>query len=121
MRNFYPLFVALIGLAISALCTERALALMKPDEKAALVDASARTRLMNILVAGLFVALVLWRPLIGWVFLGCAYFGLLGRSLIRLRRLSLPSAVRRLLLAGNVAATFGIGICALIFALRSVR
>jgi hypothetical protein len=68
MLNFYHLFIALAGLIIAALLSERAISRMQPDAKAALVDASASTRLLNILVAALFLGLILWRPIVGWVF-----------------------------------------------------
>jgi len=57
MLNFYPLFIALAGFVVAALLSERAISLMQPDAKAALVDASARSRLLNILVGAVFLGL----------------------------------------------------------------
>jgi hypothetical protein len=68
--KYYPLFIALAAFVVAALLSERAISLMQPDAKAALVDASARTRLLNILVAAVFLGLILWRPIVGWGFLG---------------------------------------------------
>jgi hypothetical protein len=90
--NIYPLFFAFAGFAASVLLYRRALALMQPDDKAALVDSS--------------------------VFLGLAYLGLGARSVLRLRRLNLPARPARLLLMGNLAAVAGITLCAFILALR---
>jgi hypothetical protein len=64
MFSYYPLFIALAGFVIAALLSERALSLMHPDAKVALINASARTRLLNILVAAVFVGLIVWRPMI---------------------------------------------------------
>jgi len=105
----------------SALLYERALSLMHADAKAALIDASSRTRMLTLLVVGVFCALVLWRPLFGWTFLGCGYLGLGARSVLRLRRLGLPPRAASLLLMGNISAVVGITICAFIFALRALR
>jgi hypothetical protein len=69
MTQFYPLFIALGAFGVAALLSERAISLMQPDAKAALVDASARTRVLNILVAAVFIGLLLWHPIAGWVFL----------------------------------------------------
>jgi hypothetical protein len=114
----YPLFFILAGFAASALLYRRALALMQADDKAVLVDSSARSNLLNLLVMGLFVPLVLWRPVFGWLFLGIAYLGLGVRSALRLRRLKLPARAARLLLMGNLAVVAGIAVCASILALR---
>jgi hypothetical protein len=121
MLNAYPLLFALAGLAASTLLYERALGLMPADAKAALIDASSRTRLLTLVAMVLFLALVLWRPLWGWAFLGCAYLGLGTRSLLRLRRLGLPPRAARLLLIGNASAVAGIALCAFIFALRALQ
>lgn len=116
---YYPLFIALAGAAASALLSERALSLMQSDDKAALVDSAARTRMLVLLVVALFVALIVWRPFVAWVFLGCAYLGLGARMTLRLRRLRLPAAASRLLLTGQLLGVGGIVTCALIFALRT--
>ena len=120
MLNAYPLFFALAGFAAATLSYKRAVALMDADAKAALVDSSSHTNLLNLLAIGVFVALLFWRPLFGWVFLGCAYLGLGARSVIRLRRLNLPSQAARLILIGNLAAVTGIALCAFIFAVRAL-
>jgi hypothetical protein len=121
MLNFYPLFIALAGFVVAALLSERAIALMQPDAKAALVDASARSRLLNIIVAAVFLGFVLWRPIVGWVFLGAAYICLAGRSIIRVQHLNLPVSISRLLQAAHVIVALGMFICACIFALRALR
>jgi hypothetical protein len=92
---------------------------MHADAKAALIDASSGTRLLNLLAMGIFLAMVLWRPLFGGALLGCAYLGLGARSLFRLRRLDLPRSAARLLAIGNLSAVVGIALCAFIFALRA--
>jgi hypothetical protein len=120
LQNAFPLFFALAGLIAATLFTRRALALMDAGSKAALLDSISSTRLLSLLVAGVFVALVLWHPLFGWVFLGCAYLGLGIRSLVRLRRLPLPPRSARLILIGNLTAVLGIILCALLFALRAL-
>jgi hypothetical protein len=94
---------------------------MNADAKAALIDASSGTRLLNVLVLGLFFGLVLWRPPIGWIFLACAYLVLGARSIFRLRRLDLPRRAARLILIGNVCAVVGVAACAFIFAVRTLR
>lgn len=119
LQNAYPLFIAFAGFVAASLLSRRALALMDASSKAALLDSLVSTRLLSLLAAGAFVALVLWRPLFGWVFLGCAYLGLGVRSLARLRQLSLPPRSARLILIGNLTAVAGIALCALIFALRA--
>lgn len=116
---WFPLLIALAGAAASALLSERAFALMRPDDKAALVDASARTRMLILLVVALFVALMLWRPFVAWVFLGCSYLGLGVRMVIRLRRLGLPPAASRFLLTGQLLGAGGIVVCSVIYALRA--
>jgi hypothetical protein len=118
--NAYPLFFIFAGLVASTFLYRRALALMQPDAKAALADSSSSTNWLNIIVIGLFVVLVIWRPLAAWIFLGCAYLGLAARSVIRLRRLNLPTRAARLVLLGNCAAVAGITLCATIFALRAL-
>jgi hypothetical protein len=120
MLNAYPVLFAIAGYVAAALLYRRAAALMQPDAKAALIASSSSTKLLNLLVIALFLALMLWRPLFGWTFLSCAYLGLLARSVIRLRRLSLPVRAARLILMGNLAAVVGITLCASIFALRAL-
>src|SRR5580658_6315621 len=121
MLNLYPLFIALTGFAVAALLQERAISQMQPDAKAALVDASARTRLLNIFVAALFLGLLLWRPIIGWAFIGVAYICLAGRSLIRVDRLNLPGPISRLLKAAHLIVALGMLICACIFVIRTLQ
>jgi hypothetical protein len=121
LLNVYPLFLALAGFVASALLAERALGFMDAGAKAALIDSLSRTRLLTLLVLGLFLALVLWRPLFGWPFLGFAYLGLGARSLLRLRRLNLPPRSARLILIGNMTAVLGITLCAFLFALRALH
>jgi hypothetical protein len=121
LQDAYPLFLALAGFVAASLLSARALALMDAGAKAALMDSLSSTRLLSLLVAGVFVALVLWRPLFGWVFLALAYLGLGVRSLGRLRRLNLPPRSARLILIANLVAVAGIVLCALIFALRALR
>jgi hypothetical protein len=121
MLNFYPLFIALAGFIVAALLQERAISRMQPDAKAALVDASARSRLLNILVAVLFLGLLIWRPIIGWVFLGVAYTYLAGRSIIRVHHLNFPVPVSRLMTTAHLAVGLGMLICASIFALRALQ
>ncbi|GEM_PF-4417219 len=117
--DFYPLFIALAGAVAAALLTERALTRMHPGDKAALVDASARTRLITLLVMALFVGLVLWRPFVAWVFLAASFLALAVRMVVRLRRLTLPPPAARLLLTGQLLGVAGIVTCACIYALRS--
>jgi hypothetical protein len=121
MSNALPLLFALAGFLASALLYQRALTLMPPDAKAALVDASSRTRLLSLFAVAVFLILVLWRPWLGWAFLACAYLALGARSVFRLKQLVLPSRAARLLLIGNVSAVVGIALCASIFALRALR
>ena len=117
---YYPLLIAIGGLVVSALLSERALVLMPPDAKVALMDSFARTRIFNLLVIVLCVPLIFWRPVFAWMFLGCSFLGLGVRSFFRLRRLSLPATASRLLLAGQTIAVAGIVVCALIFTLRAL-
>lgn len=121
MINAFPMFLALAGITASTLFSQRALALMDADAKAALLDASSGTRYLSLLVVGVFLALVLWLPLAGWVFLGCAYLALGVRSFLRLRRLSLPPRAARFVLMGNASSVAGIALCAFIFAMRTLR
>jgi hypothetical protein len=115
----YPLIFVLAGYVAATLLYQRAVPLMRADAKAALVDASSSTRLLNVVVIAVFLALVFWRPLLAWVFLGCAYLALGIRSVFRLRRLNLPIPAARLILMGNVSGVAGITLCAFIFALRA--
>jgi hypothetical protein len=121
LQGVYPAFFALGGVAASTLLLGRAFAHMNADAKAALIDASSGTRLLNVLVLGLFFGLVLWRPPIGWIFLACAYLVLGARSIFRLRRLDLPRRAARLILIGNVCAVVGVAACAFLFAVRTLR
>jgi hypothetical protein len=118
--NAYPLLFALAGIAGSTLLFQRALSLLQTEAKATLIDSSSSTRLLNLVAMGVFVALVLWRPLPGWAFLGCAYLALGVRSFFRLRRLNLPPPAAHLILAGNISAVAGIALCAFIFAARAL-
>jgi hypothetical protein len=120
MLSAYPLFFAVAGYVAATLLYRRAVAIMQADARAALIASSSRTKSLNLLVVALFFALVLWRPLLGWIFLGCAYLGLLARSVHRLRRLNLPARAARLVLIGNLAAVVGITLCASIFAVRAL-
>ena len=117
----YPLLFVLAGYVAATLLYRRALVLMQPDAKAALVDASSSTRLLNLAVIALFFALLFWRPPLAWVFLGCAYLALGIRSVFRLERLNLPVPAARLILMGNIAGVAGITLCALVFALRALH
>jgi hypothetical protein len=121
MLNYYPLFIALAGFVVAALLSQRALSLMQPDAKVALVDASARTRLLSILVAAVFVGLVIWRPIVAWGFLGVAYICLGVRSILRVQHLKLPVSISRLLHTANVTACVGMLVCACIFELRALQ
>jgi hypothetical protein len=120
MLNFYPLFIVLAGFLVAALLSERAISQMHPDAKAALVDATARTRLLTIPVVALFLGLLLWRPIVGWIFLGVAYVCLAGRSIIRVQHLDLPVSIARRLQSAHLVFALGMFICAGIFALRAV-
>lgn len=120
LQTAYPLLLAFAGFAVSAVLSKRAVTLMSAEAKAALLDASSRTGLLSLLAVGGFVALVLWRPLVAWVFLGSAYLALGVRSYFRLRHLRLPPPAARLILLANAAAVGGIAACALIFALRAL-
>lgn len=121
MLNYYPLFIALAGFVVAALLSQRALSLMQPDAKIALMEASASTRLITILVAAVFVGLIIWRPVVAWVFLGIAYFGLAVRSILRVQRLHLPVSISSLLHAANLTACVGMVICACIYVLRALQ
>lgn len=121
MLKFYPLFIALAAFVVAGLLTERAISRMQPDAKAALVDASSSTRLLSIFVAVVFLGLVVWRPIVGWVFLGVAYIGLAGRSILRVRRLNIPVSIARLLQAAHLTVGVGMLTCACIFALRAFQ
>jgi hypothetical protein len=120
MLSAYPLFFVIAGFVAATLLYKRAVALMPADDKAALIATSSRTKSLNLLVIAVFLVLVLWRPLIGWIFLCGAYLGLFARSVLRLRRLNLPARAARLVLIGNLAAVVGITLCASIFALRAL-
>ena len=121
MLNYYPLFIALTGFVVAALLTQRALSLMQPDAKVALMNASAPTRLITILVAVVFVGLIIWHPVVAWAFLGIAYFCLGARSILRVQRLHLPVSIARLLHAANLTACVGMVICACIFEVRTLQ
>lgn len=121
MLNYYPILIALAGFVIAALLSERALSLMQPDSKVALMNASAPTRLLNILVAVVFVGLIIWRPLVAWAFLGVAYICFAVRSIPRVRHLNLPVPISRLLHTANLTACVGMLICACIFTLRALQ
>jgi hypothetical protein len=121
MINYYPLFIVLAAFVVGALLTQRALSLMQPEAKLALVEASARTRLLNILVAAVFIGLIVWRPVVAWAFLGVAYFCLAVRSIFRLRHLNLPVSISRLIYAANITVCVGMMICACIFELRALQ
>src|SRR5580658_381737 len=121
LLNYYPIFIALAGFVVAAVLSERALSLMQPDAKVALMDASAPTRLLNILVTVVFIGLIIWRPVIAWAFLGVAYICLAVRSIPRVRRLNLPVSISRLLHTANLAACVGMIICACIFEMRALE
>jgi hypothetical protein len=121
MLKFYPLFIALGGFAVAALLSERALSLMHPEAKVALVDAAAFTRLLTILVSVGFVGLILWRPIVAWLFLGVAYISLAVRSVLRVQRLNLPASISRLLHTANLTACLGMVTCAGLFTLRAIQ
>ena len=121
MLNYYPLLIALAGFVIAALLSERALSLMQPEAKVALMDGSARTRLLSILVATVFVGLIIWRPVVAWAFLGVAYICLAVRSIPRVQHLKLPVPISRLLHIANLTACVGMIICASIFELRALH
>jgi hypothetical protein len=112
--------IAFTGFAIAALLSERALKLLKPQEKAALLDAFAQTRLFALFAAGLFIALMLWHQVIAWIFIGCAYVVLPGCAALRLQRLYLPANAAGRLLAAQFAAALGVVVCALIFVTRTL-
>lgn len=120
MFKFYPLFIALGAFVVAALLSERAISQMQPDAKAVLVDASASTRLLNIVVAVVFLGLVLWRPIVGWGFLGVAYVCLAGRSVLRVQRLKFPISISRLLQASHLIVGAGMLVCASIFVSRAL-
>jgi ABC-type Fe3+-siderophore transport system permease subunit len=117
---YYPMFFALAGFVVSGLLYQHAVAGMQADDKVALIDASSSTRMLTLAAVVVFFALVLWRPVFGWAFLGSAYLALGVRSLFRLRRLNLPPRAARFLLAGNLCAVAGIALCAFIFAFRAL-
>ncbi len=121
MLKFYPLFIVLAAFVVAALLSERAISRMQPDAKAALVDASARTRLLQIVVVVVFLGLILWRPVAGWVFLGVAYIGLAVRSILIIQRMNLPVPIARRLQASHLTMGVGMLICATIFALRALQ
>jgi hypothetical protein len=118
---YYPIFLALTGFFVSAILNERALTLLSAEAKAALIDSSSRTRMLTLLILGLFLVLIFWHPVYAWLFLGCGYLGLGARSLPRLRRLGLPPPAARLILIGNITGVAGITLCAFIFALRTLH
>jgi hypothetical protein len=119
--NYYPLFIALAGFVVAPLLSQRALSLMQPDAKVALIDASASTRLVTMLVAAVFVGLIIWRPVVAWAFLAIAYFCLAVRSTLRVQHLHLPVSISRLLHAANLTACAAMVICACVFELRALQ
>lgn len=121
MVSAYPILFVLAGFAASTLFYRQAVSIMPAQAKGAPVDASSRTNMLSLLVIALFVALLLWRPLFGWIFLACAYVCLGARSVLRLRGLNLPARAGRWVLVGNWAAVVSIVLCALIFARRALR
>jgi hypothetical protein len=121
MLDYYPVLIAVAGFVVAALLSERALSLMQPDAKVALMNASAPTRLLNIFVVAVFVGLIIWRPIFAWAFLGVAYICLAVRSIPRVQRLKLPVAISRLLHIANLTACVGMIICACIFELRAIK
>ena len=121
ISTLYPLLIAFVGFALAALLSERALTLLKPQEKAALLDAFARARLLTLFVAGLFIVLMLWHQVIAWIFIGCAYVVLPGYAALRLQRLYLPANAAARLLAAQFAAALGVLVCALIFVTRTLE
>ncbi len=121
LQNAYPVFFALAGVIASSILSGRALALMNADAKAALIDSLSSTRLLNGVALVAFFGLIMWRPLIGWAFLGCAYLGLGARSVVRLRRMNLPPHAARLILIGNICAVAGIALCAFTFVARGLE
>lgn len=120
MSTLYPLFITFAGFALAALLSERALKLLKPQEKAALLDAFARTRLLKLFAVGLFIVLMLWQQVVAWIFIGCAYVVLTGYTALRLQRLYLPANAAGRLLAAQFAAALGVVVCALIFVTRTL-
>jgi hypothetical protein len=121
MLIYYPMFIALAGFVVAALFSQRALSLMEPAAKVALMDASASTRLLTILAAVVFVGLIIWRPVVAWAFLGIAYFCLAVRSILRVQHLRLPVPISQLLHAANLTACVGMVICASILGLRALQ
>jgi hypothetical protein len=116
--NFYPLFIAVAGVGIAAVLSERALTLLQADAKGALIDAFARVRWMNLVGVSLFAALLLWRVPIAWAALGVEYTLLSAWSVLRVRALKLPQAVSSRLIASVVLRALGIATCAFIYAVR---
>src|SRR5262252_8286447 len=118
MFTFYPLLLALAGIAVSVFLSERALALLPPEVKGTLIDAFAPVRWLNLLGAGRFTDLVIWQQDVAWLFLGSA-FAILGVwSALRAHRLHLPEGASRRLVAAMVARALGIVACALVYAVR---
>ena len=120
MSTLYPLLIAFAGFALAALLSERALKLLKPQDKAALLDAFAPTRLLTLFAVGVFIVLMLWQQVIAWIFIGCAYVVLPGCAALRLQRLYLPANAAGRLLAAQFAAALGVVVCALIFVTRTL-
>jgi len=119
IESAYPVIVALVGFVLASLVTQRAVRLLDPGQKAALVDAASSTRVISIAVVVVFVALMFWRPVFAWGVLGGGYLALGIRSVFRLRRLALPPAASRLILVGNACGVAGIAYCAAVFACRA--
>jgi hypothetical protein len=118
-HDFFPIFILLAAFAVSALTSERAIAQLSPEARSVLVAAAARTRVIALGVLGIFVALMAWRPIVAWVFLGGSFLGLGVRMTLRLRRLRFPPRAARLLLAGQWTGVGGIEVVSVMYAMRA--
>jgi hypothetical protein len=120
MATNYPFLIVVFGFLAAAWLSEQCLALLDPGQKARLMDAFARLRKLSLIFVGLFIALVIWKPMIGWGALGLFYTATAIWGVFRASQLGLPRPAFNRFALGRFAVVAGFAICGAIFLVRAL-
>lgn len=117
--DFLPFLAVIAGFLTSAWLSESAARLLGAEQKAQVLDAFVSARKAHILAVAVLIALVIWRPWLGWPLVAAYFIGASLWGLWRIRSLNLPKPALHRYVAGQIAIAGGVVLCATLVLLRN--
>ena len=103
-----PFLAVIAGFLTAAWLSESAARLLGAEQKAQVLDAFVSARKLHILAVAILIAVVIWRPGLGWPLVAAYFIGASLWGLWRLRSLNLPEPALHRYVAGQVAIAIGV-------------